>query len=110
HDSFWLSLTRVGAALNLLNLIPVWILDGGHAALALSKGNRITVLAAAAVLWLALGENILLLVAFGAIYRSFFAKDLPPQPSRFITIYFIVVLAGLALMLRLLPGHGFGIR
>jgi len=110
HNSFWLSLTRVGAALNLLNLIPVWILDGGHASLALSKGNRIAVLATAAVLLLALRENILLLVAFGAIYRSFFAKDLPPNPSRFITIYFIAVLTGLALILWLLPGHGFGIR
>ena len=40
-DPFWASLARVGAVLNLLNLIPVWALDGGQAALALSKMERI---------------------------------------------------------------------
>src|SRR5208283_1097331 len=36
-NSLWAALARAGAALNLLNLIPVWVLDGGQAVLALSK-------------------------------------------------------------------------
>jgi len=94
--------------LNLLNLIPVWILDGGHAALALSKSERIALLIASLVLWAALRENVLLLVAGGAAYSAFFATDLPPHPSRATTIYFIAVVTLLGATLRILPGHGFG--
>jgi len=108
HEPYWLVLARVGAALNLLNLIPVWILDGGHAALALSKNERIALLVASLVLWIVLRENMLLLVAAGAAYRAFFASDLPPHPSRASTIYFIAVVTALAAILRILPGHGFG--
>jgi hypothetical protein len=31
HNPYWGALARVGAMLNLLNLIPVWVLDGGQA-------------------------------------------------------------------------------
>ena len=110
RDPFWLVLARVGAALNLLNLIPVWILDGGQAALALSKQERIALMVATLALWLGFRENMMLLVAAGAVYRAFFAGDLPARPSRFITIYFIFVVAALGAILCILPGHGFGSR
>jgi len=109
HESYWLVLARVGAALNLLNLMPVWILDGGHAAIALGKSERIAVFAASVILWIVVRENVLLPVAAGAAYRAFFASDLPPHPSRSITIYFIAVLTALAVILKLLPGDGFSL-
>jgi Zn-dependent protease len=109
REPYWLVLARVGAALNLLNLIPIWILDGGQAALALSKTERIALMIACLVLWLALRENVLLLVAAGAFYRAFFAADLPAHPSRATAIYFIAVVFALAAILRLLPGHGFAL-
>lgn len=109
HVQYWLVLARVGAALNLLNLTPVWSLDGGHAALALSKGERITLLIGTIGLWIALRENILLVVAAGAAYRGFFASDLPAHPSRPITAYFVGVVAGLSILLRALPGSGFNL-
>jgi Zn-dependent protease len=37
----WAALARAGAVLNLLNLIPVWVLDGGQADITLSKTKRI---------------------------------------------------------------------
>jgi Zn-dependent protease len=109
HEQYWLVLARVGAALNLLNLTPVWSLDGGQAALALSKGERITLLIATLGLWIALRENVLLVVAAGAVYRGLFASDLPVQPSRPITAYFIGVVLGLSVILRILPGSGFSL-
>lgn len=109
-DPLWAALARAGAWLNLLNLIPVWVLDGGQAALALGKMERAILLTACLALWLVLGENLFFLVAVGAGYQVFFAGDLPAHPSRSTTIYFIVVLTGLGILLHLMPGQGFGPR
>ena len=84
------------------------MLDGGHAALALSKMQRVILLMACLALWLALGENMFLLVAAGAAYQAFFAGDLPQRPSTSMTIYFIVVLTALGVIMKMFPGHGFG--
>ena len=109
-DPLWAGLARAGAFLNILNLIPVWVLDGGQAALALSKNERILLLAAALAFWLVLGESVFFLVAVGAAYQAFFAGDLPAHPSRTTVIYFASVLAALGIVLRLLPGQGFGVN
>jgi Zn-dependent protease len=109
-NPLWAALARVGAVLNLLNLIPVWVLDGGQAALALSKMERVVLLTACLALWLVLGENMFFLVALGAAYQVFFAGDLPAHPSRATTIYFVAVLTALGVMIRLMPGQGLGVR
>jgi Zn-dependent protease len=106
----WATLARVGAVLNLLNLIPVWVLDGGQAALALSKMERIILLAASLVLGLVLGQNMFFLVALGFGYQVFFAGDFPAHPSRATTVYFIAVLIALAVIIRLMPGTGLGVN
>lgn len=110
HDPLWAALARAGVWLNLLNLIPVWMLDGGHAALALSKMERIILLTACLALWLVLGENMFFLVALGAAYQVFFAGALPARPSRVTTVYFVAVLTALGVIMKLLPGQGFGPR
>ena len=109
-DLFWADLARVGAILNLLNLTPVWALDGGQAALALSKTERVVLLIACVALGLALKQNMFFLVALGAGYRAFFAGDLPAHPSRATTIYFVAVLAALGMIIRLMPGQGLGMQ
>jgi Zn-dependent protease len=109
-NQLWAGLARAGAVLNLLNLIPVWMLDGGQAVLALNKAERIVLLTACLVLWFLLGENMLLLVALGAAYQVFFAHDFPASPSPKITAYFIAVVAALAVMIHLLPGQGLGLN
>lgn len=106
----WAALARVGALLNLLNLIPVWVLDGGQAVLALGKTERIVLLTASLALWLVLGENMFFLVALGAGYQVFFAGDLPPRPSRAIVIYYVVLLTLLGVIIRLMPGTGLGVQ
>jgi Zn-dependent protease len=109
-NPFWAALARVGAILNLLNLIPVWVLDGGQAALALSKAERIVLLIASVALGLVLGERLFFLVALGAGYRAFFSADLPAHPSHATTIYYVVVLTALGVIIYLMPGHGFGLQ
>ena len=99
----WAALARASAWLNVLNLIPVWVLDGGQAAGALDKQERVWLLTSCVALALLLGQNVFFLVALGAGYRIF-TKDLPPQSSRATTAYFIGVLAALGLVMWLLPG------
>jgi Zn-dependent protease len=107
-NPLWAALARAGAVLNLLNLIPVWVLDGGQAALALSKTERIVLLTACIALWLVLGENMFFLVGLGFGYQVFFAGHLPVRPSRATTIYFGLVLTALGVMIRMLPLQGPG--
>jgi Zn-dependent protease len=109
-NPLWAALARVGAALNLLNLIPVWVLDGGQAVLALNKTERIILLTASLALWLLLGENMFFLVALGAGYQVFFARNLPAHSSRAATVYFVAVLTALGVIIRLMPGQGVGMR
>ncbi|MCU1299089.1 MAG: Peptidase [Acidobacteriaceae bacterium] len=107
HNGVWAALARSGAWLNIMNLIPVWVLDGGQAALALDKTERILLLTACLGLWLFLGENVFFLVALGAGWRLF-TKDMPVHGSRRTAIFFLAVLTLLGLVLRLMPGQGFG--
>jgi Zn-dependent protease len=109
-NPLWAALARAGAVLNVLNLTPVWVLDGGQAALALSKMERIVILTTCLALWLVLGQSLFFVVAIGAGYQVFFAGNLPPHPSRTTTIYFVAVLIGLGVILRLMPGQGFGMN
>src|SRR5258708_31368543 len=60
RDGLWAALAWSGAWLNALNLIPVWVLDGGQAVLALSKVERLIVLATSLTIWLAIGQIIFL--------------------------------------------------
>ncbi len=109
-DLLWAALARAGAFLNVLNLIPIWVLDGGQAVRALSKMERIILLTACLAFWLILGQSVFFLVALGAVYQVFVAGDLPAHPSRATTIYFASVLAAFGIILRLLPGQGFGMN
>jgi Zn-dependent protease len=105
----WASLARSGAWLNVLNLIPLWIFDGSSATNALSKLERGVVLIVSAALGLALHQWLFGVVAIGMGIRLF-TRDDPPEPSNSTTAYFIAVLTGLALIMWLIPEHGFGLR
>jgi Zn-dependent protease len=104
RSGIWAALARTSAWLNALNLIPVWVLDGGEAATALDRQERLWLLTSCLALWLLLGQSVFFLVAAGAGYRLF-TKDLPPHPSRATTAYFMGVLTALGLVMWLLPGQ-----
>ena len=108
-NPIWAALAHAGAWLNVLNLIPVWALDGGQAVLAMNKGERVTVLTVCLALWLLLGQGVFFLVALGAGYRLF-TKDMPDHPSRAMTAYLVAVLTSLGLLLWVMPTRGLGWR
>ena len=105
-NGVWAALARSSAGLNILNLIPVWILDGGQATLSLSKVERWLLLGLCLLLWLVLGENLFFLVAAGVVYRLF-TKDLPPFAAPKITAYYATILIGLSVVMHLVPANIF---
>src|SRR5882762_60969 len=101
-NNLWAGLAHFTVLINVLNLIPIWVLDGGQAIPALSKTERIVLLCSCLLLSIFLKEPIFHLVAGGAAYRLF-DKAMPTAPSRFITGYFVAVLTLLGLVLWLVP-------
>jgi Zn-dependent protease len=101
-SGIWAALASTTAWLNIMNLIPVWVLDGGQATNALSKTERYFVLASCLALWAFTANGLFFLVAGGMVYRLF-TKDLPPMPSPRIAVYYISVLAALAIVLHFMP-------
>jgi Zn-dependent protease len=106
-DALWAALARAGAWLNVMNLIPVWVLDGGQAVLALNKAGRLVILSVSLLFGIWLHEPAFYFVALGAGWRLF-TRDQPSQPSPTATVYFAGVLASLGAILWLMPGKGFG--
>lgn len=102
HNPLWAALARTGAVINVLNLIPVWALDGGQAASALGLLERMGLLAAGLALWLYTGEGIFFLVCAGVVFRLF-TKDKPPTSDWRTWAYFVAVLAALGLLLHATP-------
>jgi Zn-dependent protease len=66
-EPIWGAIARVGAWINLFNLLPVWQLDGGRGFRALSRAERfsIALLVAAAWWWTREGLLVLLLIVAG---------------------------------------------
>jgi Zn-dependent protease len=103
QNPFWAALARTGAVINVLNLIPVWMLDGGKAANGLGKVERSALLAASLALWLFTGEGIFFLVALGVTWRLF-TKDLPARDDWGTWLYYVAVLGALGAVLSATHG------
>jgi len=87
----WLAVAQFAGWLNLLNLIPVLIFDGGSAMNALGKQGRWAVLAVSLALWIILHEYLFLFVALGTGYRIW-KRDFPAEPKQGIAYYFIALI------------------
>ena len=101
-DALWIGLASLSAMLNVLNLIPIWVLDGSQAIIALNRNERIVLSAAAVLMAAYFSQPLFLLVAAGAAYRLF-TKDIPHAPSRGATAYYLIVLAALGYLIALAP-------
>ena len=101
-DALWLGLASLSAMLNVLNLIPIWVLDGSQAIVALNRNERIVLSAAAVLMAAYFSQPLFLLVAAGAAYRLF-TKDIPQAPSHAATAYYLIVLTALGYLIALAP-------
>jgi len=101
-NPLWAALARTGAWLNLLNLIPVWILDGAGAILPLDKMGRLSLLVFSALLFWWSGQVVLLLLAAGFAWQLY-RKQIPDDGSVAVQLYFAALLAALAGLLHATP-------
>ncbi len=108
-DKYWASLAQSGAWLNLLNLTPLWVLDGGQAATALGRPQRILLVVVSLAMWKVTGESLYFIVTAGALFRAF-TKDVPERPSMKMSLYFAVLVILLGAVMYVVPGKGFGIQ
>lgn len=102
HDPAWAAVARAGAVLNILNLIPVWILDGSKAMDTLGTVERVALLAATITLGALTWQPVFILVALGIVFRLF-TKDKPEREDWSSWLYYAGVLAALAIVLKMAP-------
>ncbi len=90
------ALAKVGAWINLFNLLPLFSLDGGRAFRALSTIQRWVVAAACGALLFATSEGMVVLVLIGVAIRIFGKGDAPKVGHPRTLVMFLVLLAVLA--------------
>ena len=101
-DPLWAALARTGAFLNVLNLIPVWVLDGGKAADALNVVECASLLVLTGGLWFYCRDGLFLLVGAGFVWRLF-RRGQPVQSDWSTMVYYGALLVALAVMLHAVP-------
>jgi Zn-dependent protease len=104
REGLWIGLASFSAFINLMNLIPVWTLDGGQAMVAINRPGRIGIAIVAVLFAAFFSQPLLLLVAGGAVYRAFektLAADMPAEYG--VTAYFIILVAALGYLSALAP-------
>ena len=92
--TYWATLARWGALINLFNLLPFWQLDGGHAFKAMSRVHRVLAVAAIGAALVLSGERMLWLPLLGATWMVF----RPParQPDLRALGYYVVLIGSLS--------------
>ena len=71
----WAAVAKVGAWLNLFNLVPVWQLDGSRGFRALSRWQRWVVAGAMGGMYFATGDRLLALLGIVAAGRVLVEKE-----------------------------------
>lgn len=93
------AIARVGAWINVFNLLPVWQLDGGRGFAALSRAQRAIAAAVAWALALAGVDNMFFLVAIAATVRGAAKGSAPERGDRHILLTYVGLLLGLAALM-----------
>jgi Zn-dependent protease len=97
HSPLLFAIARLGAWINLFNLLPVWQLDGGRGFAALSRGQRGVVAAVLWVLALSQHEALLIILALAASVRAA-GKNAPPEGDRPILAMYLALAIGLTVL------------
>ena len=90
-----LAIARLGAWINLFNLIPIWQLDGGRGFSSLSRPQRWLAVATIAAAWLLTAEGMLILLLVGGCFQAMH-PGAPEKPDRVGLIQYVVLVAVLS--------------
>ncbi|HJZ95425.1 MAG TPA: hypothetical protein VKE70_02910 [Candidatus Solibacter sp.] len=101
----WGLIAYKGAYLNLLNLIPVWQLDGSRGLHSLTRRQRMIVACGAAVLFAAARIELLIAIAVAGAYRLF-TRDWPKQTDKTGALQFLALLIALSAIIAAASGAG----
>ena len=96
----WGAIAHFGALVNLFNLIPVWQLDGGRGFRALTRPQRWLAAGFVALMWLATGEGLLLLLGIAAAASAGFAAA-AEEPDQTALVEYCLLVAILSLLTRI---------
>jgi Zn-dependent protease len=101
-NSIWAALAHTGAWLNLINLIPVWMLDGAGAIRPLDRFGRVSLLFFSILLFWWTGEASLLLLTAGFAWQLY-RKEIPADGSVAVQLYYAGMMTALAWLLHVTP-------
>jgi len=101
-NPLWAALAHTGAWLNLINIIPVWMLDGNGAIQPLDKIGRVSLLVFSGLLFWWSGEATLLFLAAGFAWQLY-RKEIPSEGSVAVQLYYAALLGALAWLLHATP-------
>jgi len=87
----WAAIARVGAWINLLNLVPIWQLDGGRGFAALTRSHRWIVVLVATVAWFLSGEGMLILLLIAAVVQTLGGKAPTDEAPRTLVEYVLLL-------------------
>jgi Zn-dependent protease len=99
-EPYFYAIARLGAWINLFNLIPVWQLDGGRAFRALGRSGRWFALAAIAVAWSLSEESLLILLILGGVFRTL-SEPAPQRSDRLVLWQYVFLIAALSALTSL---------
>jgi len=99
-NGVWSAIAQATAYINLFNLTPVWMLDGGRGFRALDYRQRMMWMGLALVLWYFTNSGLFLILLVGAAYRVFWKKDHASAPDNGALLQFagLMILFGAILM------------
>ncbi|HEY2407411.1 MAG TPA: site-2 protease family protein [Polyangiaceae bacterium] len=106
HSATLLAIGRMGAWINLFNLVPVWQLDGSRGFTALTQKQRIVV---ALVLWalvLCGIDGIFIAIAAVASYRAISKGNAPATGDRPVLVTYLALAVGLGLIVAFAKAEG----
>jgi Zn-dependent protease len=101
------TIARLGAWINIFNLIPIWQLDGGRGFAALSRGQRGLVAAVCWALALSGADGMMYLLAIAASFRAAGKGNAPAVGDRTVLATYLALVVGLT-ALMVAAHHGAG--
>jgi Zn-dependent protease len=93
----WAALAHIGALINLLNLIPIWQLDGGRVFRSLNRPQRWLAVTALATAWAITEDGFLMIMMIVGAGRTVLDKPCD-RPDRSALAQYIGLVATLSLM------------